>query len=73
MSKYKYLLWDIDSTILNFDKAEKTAIQTLFEKHNLCECIDEMLSHYIEIKSYLYHQELTRIGRNSIGEEICSM
>jgi HAD hydrolase, TIGR02254 family len=49
MSKYKYLLWDIDGTILNFEKAEKRAIRTLFEKFNLGECTDEMLSHYIEI------------------------
>ena len=49
MSKYKYLLWDIDGTILNFEKAEKRAIRTLFERFNLGECTDEMLSHYIEI------------------------
>ena len=49
MSKYKYLLWDIDGTILNFEKAEKRAIRTLFEKFNLGECTDEMLSYYIQI------------------------
>lgn len=49
MSKYKYLLWDIDGTILNFEKAEKRAIRTLFEKFNLGECTDEMLSCYIQI------------------------
>ena len=49
MSKYKYLLWDIDGTILNFDKAEKRAIRTLFEKFNLGECTDEMLACYIQI------------------------
>ena len=49
MSKYKYLLWDIDGTILNFEKAEKRAIRTLFEKFNLGECTDEMLACYIQI------------------------
>ena len=49
MSKYKYLLWDIDGTILNFEKAEKRAIRTLFEKFNLGECTDEMLYYYIQI------------------------
>ena len=49
MSKYKYLLWDIDGTVLNFEEAEKAAIRTLFDKFNLGECSDEMLSHYTKI------------------------
>ena len=49
MSKYKYLLWDIDGTVLNFEEAEKWAIRTLFDKFHLGECSDEMLSHYTEI------------------------
>ena len=58
MSKYKYLLWDIDGTVLNFEKAEKRAIRTLFEKFNLGECTDEMLSCYIQInKKYWKHLE----------------
>ena len=49
MSKYKYLLWDIDGTVLNFEEAEKAAIRTLFDKFHLGECSDEMLSHYTKI------------------------
>ena len=49
MSKYKYLLWDIDGTVLNFEEAEKAAIRTLFDKFNLGECSNEMLSHYTKI------------------------
>ena len=49
MSKYKYLLWDIDGTVLNFEEAEKAAIRTLFDKFNLGKCSDEMLSHYTKI------------------------
>ena len=67
MSKYKYLLWDIDGTILNFEKAEKRAIRTLFEKFNLGECTDEMLSHYIEInKKYWKHLECGKMKKERI-------
>ena len=30
---YKYLLWDIDGTVLDFLAAEKCAIRALFEKY----------------------------------------
>lgn len=46
MSKYKYLLWDLDGTILNFELAEKNAIRTLFEKYELGLCSDQMLQDY---------------------------
>ena len=53
MKKYKYLLWDVDGTILNFEAAEKKAIRSLFGKFNLGECTDSMLKHYSEInKNY---------------------
>lgn len=49
MAKYKYLLWDIDGTILNFEAAEKAAIRHLFIKYSLGECTDTMLSTYSAI------------------------
>lgn len=46
---YKYLLWDIDGTVLNFLASEAYAIRTLFKEYNLGECSDEMLKQYSEI------------------------
>lgn len=59
MSKYKYLLWDIDGTILDFESAEKAAIKTLFEKFNLGKCSDEMIERYSKINRK-YWQMLER-------------
>jgi 2-haloacid dehalogenase len=49
MSNIKVLLWDIDATLLNFEKAEKAAINSCFEKFGLGECTEEMLRTYIVI------------------------
>lgn len=46
---YKYLLWDIDGTLLDFAAAEKCAIRALFDKYNLGACSDEMISSYAKI------------------------
>lgn len=46
---YKYLLWDIDGTVLNFLASEAYAIRFLFEKYNIGKCSDEMLRMYSEI------------------------
>ena len=35
MTNIKILLWDIDATLLNFEKAEKAAINSCFEKFGL--------------------------------------
>lgn len=68
---YKYLLWDIDGTVLNFLAAEAHAIRFLFKKYNLGVCDDEKLNLYSGInKKYwgmLERNELTKpeilIGR----------
>ena len=46
---YKYLLWDIDGTVLNFLASEAYAIRTLFKKYNLGICTDDMLRQYSDI------------------------
>jgi len=46
---YKYLLWDIDGTVLNFKAAESAAIKKLFVQFGLGTCTDEMLSRYSAI------------------------
>lgn len=56
---YKYLLWDIDGTILDFKAAERCAIRALFEKFGFGECTDEMLQAYTKI-NVKYWQALER-------------
>lgn len=56
---YKYLLWDIDGTILDFLAAEKAAIKTLFNKYGFGECSDEMIARYSAI-NVRYWQALER-------------
>lgn len=56
---YKYLLWDIDGTILDFIASEAIAIRKLFQKYNLGVCTDEMLYDYSSINDK-YWQILER-------------
>lgn len=68
---YKYLLWDIDGTILDFVASERRAIKELFKRFKLGECTDEMIQIYskINVKYWdaLARNELTKpevlIGR----------
>lgn len=61
---YKYLLWDIDGTVLDFEAAEAYAIKTLFEKYEIGKCSPDMLKLYSGInKKYwqkLEKNELTK-------------
>ncbi len=56
---YKYLLWDIDGTVLNFLASEAYAIRFLFKKYNIGECSDEMIKLYSKI-NVKYWQMLER-------------
>ncbi len=56
---YKYLLWDIDGTVLNFLASEAYAIRFLFKKYNIGECSDQMLKQYSAINAK-YWQMLER-------------
>ena len=56
---YKYLLWDVDGTVLDFLASEAYAIRTLFEKYNLGVCDDGMLKTYSEINAK-YWRKLER-------------
>lgn len=46
---YKYLLWDIDGTVLDFSESEAYAMRTLFRKYELGECDAAMLRLYAQI------------------------
>lgn len=56
---YKYLLWDIDGTVLDFIASEAYAIKALFEKYKLGKCTDEMIEQYSEINAK-YWRKLER-------------
>lgn len=45
----KYILWDIDGTLLDFDLAEDTSIKHCFEYFDLGPCPDEWLADYKQI------------------------
>ncbi len=46
--KYKYLLWDIDDTLIDFKRSEKTALQVCFKKFGVV-LTDEDIKIYSEI------------------------
>lgn len=56
---YKYLLWDVDGTVLDFLASEAYAIRFLFKKYKIGECSDEMLKLYSGINAK-YWQKLER-------------
>ena len=67
MAKYKYLLWDIGGTILNFELAERAAIRSLFDRFKLGECSDEMLMYYSQInKRYWQLMESGKIKKDKM-------
>lgn len=43
---FKVVLWDVDATLLNFERAEEAGIRGCFERYHLGECTDEMLEAY---------------------------
>jgi len=45
----KVILWDVDGTLLDFEKAECEAIRTCFRNFGLGECTDEMIGRYEKI------------------------
>lgn len=56
---YKYYLWDVDGTILDFEAAEKAAIKKLFDRFGLGVCTDDMVKSYSLINKK-YWQALER-------------
>lgn len=60
----KVILWDIDGTLLNFEKTEKYALKKCFSDFKLGECTDDRIRRYSQInKKYwerLEKKELTK-------------
>ena len=64
---FKVILWDVDGTLLNFDKAEKYALRQCFAKFDLKECTDAMISRYAEInKRYWKRLEAGEITKEQV-------
>ncbi len=55
----KTILWDVDATLLNFELAEKAAMEKCFSMFEMGECTQEMLSRYSQINRS-YWQRLER-------------
>ena len=53
MNKYKYLLFDVDGTLLDFDKAEQQALKNTFQNHHIS-LTDELLQRYETINKQLW-------------------
>lgn len=60
----KSVLWDIDGTILNFEKSESYAVKKCFELFSLGECTDDMIKRYSVINQKYWRRlekgELTK-------------
>ena len=55
----KTILWDVDRTLLDFDAAERAAIQSLFVEFGLGECSDEQVARY-SVLNMKYWEKLER-------------
>lgn len=64
---FKVILWDVDGTLLDFDRSEKYALRKCFAKFNLNDCTDAMISSYAEInKSYWKRLETGEITKEQV-------
>ena len=48
------ILWDVDRTLLDFDAAERAAVQSLYIEFGLGECSEEALARYSATVSYTH-------------------
>ncbi len=63
----KVILWDVDGTLLDFEKAEYAAMKNCFDTFGLGECTDEMIERYAEInKRYWERLERGEVTRSQV-------
>ena len=55
MQKYEFLLFDLDNTILDFDKSERESLYQLFAENNI-ECNEEIIKEYNQMNKDLWWQ-----------------
>ena len=53
----KTILWDVDRTLLDFDAAERAAIQSLFVEFGLGECSEEQVARYSVLNMEFFAEE----------------
>ena len=58
----RFLLWDVDGTLLDFRAAETAAVKSLFDEFSLGRCTDEMVCRYSRINTIFWE----RLERNEI-------
>lgn len=69
ITSIKYLLWDIDGTLLNFEVAEDKAIRSCFRDFKLGNCSNQMLETYKIInKKYWNRLECGEISKREVLE-----
>lgn len=61
----KVILWDIDGTLLNFERAENYALKKCFEILEMGMCTDEMVGRYSVINTKYWE----RLERNEISKQ----
>ena len=67
MNKIKYVLWDLDGTLSDFDKAEETALKLCFDKYIKQELTKELFDDYKVINSkYWKLLEENKLTRNEV-------
>ncbi len=65
----KTVLWDIDGTLLNFEKTESYAIKKCFSLFGVGECTDEMVRRYSAINRSMW--EMLERGEITKPEVLC--
>ena len=68
MENIKYILWDIDGTLIDFGYAEKAGLKMCFKEFELGELTDDMLEQYKKI-NHSYWERFER-GEISIQETL---
>ena len=69
MNNIKYILWDIDGTLIDFEYAEKEGLRMCFEKYNLGDLTSEILERYKKINdSYWKRYEKGEITKKETLE-----
>ena len=61
----RFLLWDVDGTLLDFQAAERAAIKSLFKEFSLGDCSDAMVGRYSQINDGFWR----RLERNEITKQ----
>lgn len=63
--KFDIILWDLDNTLLDFDKAESATLKSLFARFRLGECSDEMVARY----SYINKEYWRMLERGEMAKK----